>query len=95
MPLRIYAARATADYMSIPWLTSHIDVTPTILDLLGIDRSREFEQGDAIWDPEITAAYFVLFCASGFRDGWVLLAAAIFHVESDLRDGFGELATAF
>jgi sulfatase-like protein len=71
VPLRIYAARATASTVLIPWLTSHIDVTPTILDLLGIDRSREFEQGDAIWDPEIAKRTSYFFARQAFgTDGY-------------------------
>ena len=34
VPLRIYAARALAAPVRISWLTSHIDVAPTVLDLL-------------------------------------------------------------
>jgi arylsulfatase A-like enzyme len=71
VPLRIYAARATASPVVIPWLTSHIDVTPTILDLLGIERSRMLEQGDAIWDPELAKRTAFFFARQAFgTDGY-------------------------
>jgi arylsulfatase A-like enzyme len=71
VPLRIYAARATANPILIPWLTSHIDVTPTILDLLGVERSRMLEQGDAIWDPELAQRSSFFFARQAFgTDGY-------------------------
>ena len=45
VPLIIYAARALDRTMKISWLASHIGVEPTILDPLGIDNGRQFEQG--------------------------------------------------
>ena len=53
VPLRIYAPKSLAATVRINWLTSHVDVTPTLLDLLGLDRRRELEQGAPIWDPAL------------------------------------------
>lgn len=53
VPLLIYAPRALDHTERVPWLTSHIDVTPTLLDLLGVEQGREFEQGSAIWNPDL------------------------------------------
>jgi len=51
VPLMIYAPRVLNRTERIPWLTSHIDVAPTLLDLLGVEQGREFEQGNALWNP--------------------------------------------
>jgi phosphoglycerol transferase MdoB-like AlkP superfamily enzyme len=71
VPMIIYSGRALDHTVRIPWVTSHIDVAPTVLDLLGVDNGREFEQGTAIWNPQLTnrTTYFFaneLFGADGF-----------------------------
>ncbi|MGC1686275.1 MAG: sulfatase-like hydrolase/transferase [Candidatus Acidiferrales bacterium] len=53
VPMRIYAPKALEAPLKINWLTSHIDIAPTLLDLLGVDRRRELEQGTAIWNPAL------------------------------------------
>jgi hypothetical protein len=50
VPLIIHASRALDHTENIPWLTSHIDVVPTILDLLGASDGRESEQGTPIFN---------------------------------------------
>jgi glucan phosphoethanolaminetransferase (alkaline phosphatase superfamily) len=54
-------------------LTSHIDVTPTVLDLLGISADREREEGLPVYDPEIADRRLFLqmqlWGASGFYFG--------------------------
>jgi arylsulfatase A-like enzyme len=74
VPLRIYAARALASPVRVSWLTSHIDIGPTLLDLLGVQRSRELEEGAPIWDPAIAGrtTFFLArqaFGADGYRVG--------------------------
>ncbi|HQH27474.1 MAG TPA: sulfatase-like hydrolase/transferase, partial [Oligoflexia bacterium] len=53
VPLLIFAPGIGADQASIPYLSSHIDIAPTLLDLLGQPRQREFEQGLPLWDKRI------------------------------------------
>ncbi len=53
VPFRLYAPNAVAQPVHISWLTSHIDVAPSVLDLLGIESGREHEQGSPVWNPEI------------------------------------------
>jgi len=53
VPMRIYAPKALEAPLKINWVTSHMDITPTLLDLLGVDRRRELEQGAAIWNPAV------------------------------------------
>jgi phosphoglycerol transferase MdoB-like AlkP superfamily enzyme len=53
--------------------TSHIDITPTLLDLVGISAGRENEQGLPVYAPEINQRRLFLqmdmFGASGFYYG--------------------------
>ena len=71
VPLLVYAPRALDHSEKISWLTSHIDLVPTILDLLGAKDNRESEQGTAIWNPALanrTTFFFAkpMFGADGF-----------------------------
>lgn len=54
VPFMLYAPGVLKATQTLPWVTSHIDVAPSILDLLGIVRNRDSEQGIAIWDQRIT-----------------------------------------
>ena len=53
VPFRLYAPNAVQKTLQISWLTSHIDVAPSVLDLLGIEAGRGREQGSPLWNPEI------------------------------------------
>jgi phosphoglycerol transferase MdoB-like AlkP superfamily enzyme len=53
VPLLIYAPQVLQSAQNVAWITSHIDIQPTVLDLLGIGRGRDFEQGSAIWDSRL------------------------------------------
>lgn len=71
VPLLVYAPRALDHTEKISWLTSHIDLVPTILDLLGVKDDRESEQGTAIWNPALanrTTFFFAkpMFGADGY-----------------------------
>jgi phosphoglycerol transferase MdoB-like AlkP superfamily enzyme len=71
VPLYIYAPRAVSQPVVIPWLTSHIDLTPTVLDLLGADRNRDAEQGAPIWNPAISRRTTFFFSRQAFgADGY-------------------------
>jgi len=71
VPLLIYSPKALQHSLTIPWLTSHIDVAPTVLDLLGIERGREFEQGAPIWNADIAKRQTYFFAGSMFgADGY-------------------------
>jgi hypothetical protein len=60
VPLLLYAPGVLSSTDTIPWMTSHIDIAPSILDLLGISRDRELEFGSPMWDPRVAkrATYF-------------------------------------
>jgi len=71
VPLLIYAPKTLNHSLTIPWITSHIDVMPTVLDLLGIDQGREFEQGSPIWNADLEKRQTYFFANSVFgADGY-------------------------
>jgi phosphoglycerol transferase MdoB-like AlkP superfamily enzyme len=53
VPLLVYAPSTLQSRWVVPWLTSHIDIGPTVLDLLGIETGRSFEQGSPVWDSRL------------------------------------------
>jgi phosphoglycerol transferase MdoB-like AlkP superfamily enzyme len=53
VPLLIYVPGVLHSTVEIPWVTSHIDVSPTISDLLGITAERRMEQGSPIWEKQM------------------------------------------
>src|ERR1700733_1777631 len=86
VPLLVYAPRTLDHTERIPWITSHIDLAPTVLDLLGIKRDEETAQGTAMWNPALagrTTFFFAqpLFGADGFvaRDKFYM-----WHYYSDM-----------
>ncbi len=73
VPLIIHAPKALDHTEKVGWLTSHIDVAPTILDLLGVKGDRDSEQGSAIWNPALaqrTTFFFAkpMFGADGYTE---------------------------
>jgi len=71
VPLLIYAPQALQHTVTIPWVTSHIDVSPTLLDLLGVNHMRDFELGTPIWSPELAKRTTYLFAYAQFgADGY-------------------------
>jgi hypothetical protein len=73
VPMLIYVPGVLQNATIIDTPTSHIDLTPTLLDLLGISAGRENEQGLPVYDPEISRRRLFLqmnmFGASGFYSG--------------------------
>lgn len=53
VPFYLYAPTSFRKPLRVDWITSHIDVAPSILDLLGIDAGRALEQGAPMWNPAI------------------------------------------
>jgi phosphoglycerol transferase MdoB-like AlkP superfamily enzyme len=51
VPLLLFSRSAFPQPVYIETLTSHIDISPSLLDLQGIGRDRSIEQGLALWDP--------------------------------------------
>jgi arylsulfatase A-like enzyme len=53
VPLLLYAPQVLKSTVTIPWVTSHIDLSPSLLDLLAVERERSLEQGSPIWDSHL------------------------------------------
>ena len=53
VPLVLYAPGVVSSTVRIPWMTSHIDIAPSVLDLLGVEEDRELELGSPMWDPAL------------------------------------------
>ena len=83
-PLLIYAPQALNHPETVPWIASHIDVAPSLLDLLGIERERDPEQGSPIWDSRLqqrTTFYFAnhYFGADAYySNGQFFMRSAVF-----------------
>src|SRR5271157_1306327 len=73
VPMLIYVPGVLQQATIIDSPTSHIDITPTLLDLLGISADRENEQGLPVYDPEMNRRRLFLqmdmFGASGYYYG--------------------------
>ena len=71
VPFVLYAPGVVKSTVRIPWMTSHIDITPSVLDLLGINVDRNLEMGSPMWDPRVAkrATYFFAKGYFGF-DGY-------------------------
>jgi hypothetical protein len=85
VPLLLFSKSAFEQPLYIEMLTSHIDISPSVLDLLGIERDRSIEQGLALWDAGLkqrTTFFFGnwYFGADGFhKDG-------VFKMYSEVLD---------
>jgi hypothetical protein len=53
VPLLLYAPGAFSSEVTIEGVTSHIDIAPSLLDLLGSDEEEPFFQGLPFWDPAV------------------------------------------
>jgi hypothetical protein len=53
VPLLLYAPGVLEKTTFIDYVTSHIDLQPSILNLLGLADSRYAEQGSPLWDKRI------------------------------------------
>jgi Sulfatase len=85
VPLLVYAPTALHAPVKIEWLTSHVDIAPTVLDLVGVTRQQESEQGTAIWDarlPERTT--FLL--ARGYLGAEAYYSRGEFHAVNRLSN---------
>jgi glucan phosphoethanolaminetransferase (alkaline phosphatase superfamily) len=71
VPLLIYAPQVLNQPKTISWVTSHIDIAPTMLDLLGLEGNRQLVEGTAVWNPALADRSTYLFAARMFgSDGY-------------------------
>jgi hypothetical protein len=71
VPFLVYAPRTLSATAPIDVPTSHIDVTPTLLALLGETRAIDQMQGVPIWQRSIADRIYLLAFAYGGADGFV------------------------
>jgi hypothetical protein len=88
VPLLIFSESAFSQPTYIDVLTSHIDISPTLLDILGVDRKRSLEQGLALWD------YGLKDRKTFFLGNWYFGADG-FHEDGEFQMYSEVLATAF
>ncbi|MBI2382416.1 MAG: sulfatase-like hydrolase/transferase [Gammaproteobacteria bacterium] len=74
VPLLLHAPRALAGPRWLEQPSSHIDLTPTLLSLLGITEGRESEQGLPLWESALAGRTLGLFAgdylgADGYWEG--------------------------
>jgi len=53
VPCVLFAPNTLEETVVIPWRTSHIDLSPSILDLLGVTEGR-VELGSPVWDDRLS-----------------------------------------
>jgi len=71
VPFLLYAPGIVNATENLPWLTSHLDIEPSVLGLLGISRNTDNEEGGLLWDPRLAGrtTYFLSSLFSG-ADGY-------------------------
>jgi arylsulfatase A-like enzyme len=72
VPLVIHVPGLFREAHPIPWRTSHVDIAPSVLDLLGLSARRQFEQGSPMWDPRLEHRRIFVY-AQGYlgADGYI------------------------
>jgi arylsulfatase A-like enzyme len=70
VPLLIYVPKVLERTVTLMGPTSHLDLAPTLLTLLGIEKQDELQQGTVMWAPETATRRLYLpmdvFGASGY-----------------------------
>lgn len=103
VPLLVFAPSALSSRRDIPWITSHIGLSPTILDLLGVAWGRDWEQGSPIGDHRLSSrtTFFWAnhylgadgFCASGRYAMWNHVSDAVYASDHPHFDTNSSLVT--
>jgi membrane-anchored protein YejM (alkaline phosphatase superfamily) len=79
VPFLLYAPGILKQAQRIPYLTSHIDVQPSLLDLIGVSAGREREQGMPLWDERIASRH-TYFWANQYLGSDAMVADERFHL---------------
>jgi arylsulfatase A-like enzyme len=79
VPMLIYVPKVLRKTVALPGPTSHIDVAPTLLSLLGVHHDSRMEQGTEMWNPEIAKRRLFLpmkvFGASGYYENGIFYSS--------------------
>jgi arylsulfatase A-like enzyme len=78
VPFLLYAPGILNQTQRLPYLTSHIDIEPSIMDLLGISSGRDREQGTPVWDQRL-ASRRTYFWANEYLGSDVMFDSGVFH----------------
>ncbi|HWA16127.1 MAG TPA: sulfatase-like hydrolase/transferase, partial [Gemmatimonadales bacterium] len=71
VPFLISAPGVLSRPYVVPWVTSHIDVSPTLAELLGFSGERSLEMGSPIWEPALRQRTTYFFARNYFgADGY-------------------------
>jgi hypothetical protein len=99
VPLLVYAPGILESAKMVTNVTSHIDIMPTILDLIGVAGERDFEQGLPIWDDRLDKRAVFLWAgdylgAEGYHENdcfyvWNVVANFVYSGKW-LKDDVGE-----
>jgi arylsulfatase A-like enzyme len=80
VPLLIYVPKVLRKTVALPGPTSHIDIAPTLLSLLGVRHDSQMEQGTEMWNPEIAKRRLFLpmkvFGASGYYENGIFYSSS-------------------
>jgi hypothetical protein len=74
VPMMVSVPGVLDSTRTVTWVTSSVDLAPTLLDLLGVTRDRDLEEGNTLWDPRLAdrttfVLAFQLFGVNGFHRG--------------------------
>lgn len=88
VPFLLYAPGMVERTKELGWVTSHVDVVPTLLDLLGVEDGpgRSLEQGSPVWDPRL-ARRRTFFFANHFLGADGYHSGGDFYMWSHVTDG--------
>ena len=79
VPLMIYVPQVVTKTIQLPGPTSHIDLAPTVLSLLGVPNTGKLQQGTVMWNTEIARRRLFLpmkvFGANGYYENGVFYTA--------------------
>jgi arylsulfatase A-like enzyme len=79
VPMMIYVPKVLSDTVALAGPTSHIDIAPTILALLGVPSSGMLQQGTVMWNHDIARRRLFLsmkvFGANGYYENGVFYTA--------------------
>jgi phosphoglycerol transferase MdoB-like AlkP superfamily enzyme len=79
VPMMIYVPKVLSKTVALPGPTSHIDIEPTILSLLGVPNTSKLQQGTVMWNREIARRRLFLsmkvFGANGYYENGVFYTA--------------------
>jgi hypothetical protein len=71
VPFLLYAPQTLSATVTIDVPTSHIDIAPSVLALLGVTRAMEQMQGVPVWQRSAADRIYLLAFAYGGADGFV------------------------